>query len=489
MGIFQFYLKTYFTFYGSLAGLLYVLQRFGYKYLQRRKVKVKSNINKADDLFTKFASMILSVNEVIALENDALAYLEGIKGALSSRFNCPIRIMACGSIPERFAAPLVEDWISDISKEPYYNHALFSDQDFLIEPLRITASNSAQADTTEIVQSESFIEKGYVKLRVSRCMARKFNLKYGFLSTDTIKHSVKRCISKTPMTNFPGVHPYLLCKWLTLVDKKISVKSHGPAVKVHIKNEIAGWNIYMADFTFCIPCFKWPPESNWLFREKIWPDHGVVTTIEDLGFHFVPISQKNDTSKITWRYSFSLAERELSKHVNEKARISFLCLKIINAYHLKPICKKLSSYHLKTILFHTLEVTSANIWSEKNILDCLDYLLKELQEAFHKQRCMHFWISCINLFKDFKNHILSKLEINVKEIRKNPAHFLWTYSLVGIPSCVPFRKNEKELSCFCCGLRRTDCFWRIPVNKIRNGMLEEAAAEDNHVQVTIEEAH
>ena len=77
MGIFQFYLKTYFTFYGSLAGLLYVLQRFGYKYLQRRKVKVKSNINKADDLFTKFASMILSVNEVIALENDALAYLEG----------------------------------------------------------------------------------------------------------------------------------------------------------------------------------------------------------------------------------------------------------------------------------------------------------------------------------------------------------------------------------------------------------------------------
>ena len=60
---------------------------------------------------------------------------------------------------------------------------------------------------------------------------------------------------------------------------------------------------------------------------------------------------------LTWRYSFSLAERELSKEINEIARKCFLCLKIISADHLKPICKRLKSYHLKTILFRTLEVT------------------------------------------------------------------------------------------------------------------------------------
>ena len=101
---------------------------------------------------------------------------------------------------------------------------------------------------------------------------------------------------------------------------------------------------------------------------------------------------------------------------------------------------------------------------------------------------MHFWISDINLFKDFENGILRELEIKVKDIRKNPVPFLLTYSFVRLPACVPFTKNEKELSCFCCGFRRTDCIWRIQANEIRNGMSEEAAAEDNHVRVTIEEA-
>ena len=132
----------------------------------------------------------------------------------------------------------------------------------------------------------------------------------------------------------------------------------------------------MADFTFAIPCLEWPPESDWPLPNKMWPDHRVVTTIKDLGFHLVPLSQKNDKSKLTWRYSFSLAERELSKQVNEIARKCFLCVKIIGADHLKPICKKLSSYHLKTVLFRTLEVTSAEMWSEINILNCLDYLLQ-----------------------------------------------------------------------------------------------------------------
>ena len=464
---------------------LYFILEYAYRYLKHYKFKLKNNINEADDLFTNFASMIPSLDQANVLENKALTYLQGIKGALSSKFGCEIRIMACGSIPERFAVPLVQDWISDINKGPYYNHALFSDQDFLIEPCGITATYSAQSDTIEIVESESCIEEGYAKLRVSKGMST-FNVKDGFLSTDTIKHSVKRCISKEPMTNFPGVDCNLLCTWHTA--NQVNVKSHGPAVEVRIMNLMNEWNIYKADFTFCIPCLKWPSKSNWPSSEKIWPDHTVVTTIEGHGFHFVPISQKNDASKTTWRYSFSSAERELSKNVNEKARRTFICLKIIRNNHLKPICKSLSSYHLKTILFRTLEVTSANIWNEKNILDCLDYLLKKLQEAFHEGRSMHFWISGINLFKDFENGILRELEIKVKDIRKNPVPFLLTYSFVRLPACVPFTKNEKELSCFCCGFRRTDCIWRIQVNEIRNGMSEEAAAEDNHVRVTIEEA-
>ena len=68
---------------------------------------------------------------------------------------------------------------------------------------------------------------------------------------------------------------------------------HGPTINVHIKT-ITDKSIYFGDFTFAVPCFKWPPESDGPFRNKMWPNHRVVTTIMDLGFHFVPKKQKND---------------------------------------------------------------------------------------------------------------------------------------------------------------------------------------------------
>ena len=206
-------------------------------------------------------------------------------------------------------------------------------------------------------------------------------------------------LKKASLTQFPVV-----------VKSKVSrqVQVHGPAVTLRISTSET-FMIYLADFTFAIPCLQWPPESDWPSRNKKWPDHKVIATIKKRSFQFVPRNKKNDKLNVTWRYPFSLAERELSKHVNQNARICFLCLKIISKSHLKPVCKKLSSYQLKTILFHTLEVTSVETWSQKRILNCLKYLLEEVQYVFHQQRCKHFWISHVNLFQDLKHNELSKL--------------------------------------------------------------------------------
>ena len=131
---------------------------FGPRFLKQRKFLLKGGINKADDLITNIASVIPDIYEIIYQEHNALVYFGDIRGALSSRFSCPIRLMACGSIPKRFAAPLGIDWISGITRR-MIGHALLSDQDFLIEHSGITASYSAQSRTIEIVQSESFIEE------------------------------------------------------------------------------------------------------------------------------------------------------------------------------------------------------------------------------------------------------------------------------------------------------------------------------------------
>ena len=66
----------------------------------------------------------------------------------------------------------------------------------------------------------------------------------------------------------------------------LSSRIHGPAVNMHIRASNSQ-SLYLCDFIFAIPCLEWSPESDWPFRNKMWPYHGVVKTIKDLGFHFV----------------------------------------------------------------------------------------------------------------------------------------------------------------------------------------------------------
>ena len=418
-------------------------------FFMRRHWILRTNIKKPNDIFTNIMALIPSEDEVDLLEEKALVSLQDIKEAISSKFNCAINILLSGSMPERFGVPFVDDWIDDIgtlNKSP----GLLSDQDFLIEPSTIIASYSFKCSRLEIVQDISCKEEGFAMLKVSKSLARRCNLKEGFLSTEVIKDSLLKCLKKVSLTHFPGIvrrsRGLLESLFKSKVRRKVQV--HGPAVNLTISTLEGSNLIYLADFIFAIPCFQWPRESDWPSRNKKWPDHKVVATIKERGFHFIPRNKENDKSNFTWRYSFSKAERELSKHVNQKARICFLCLKIISVDHLKPIYKKLKSYHLKTILFHTLEVTSAETWTQESILNCLNYLLEEVQDAFHHQRCRHFWISHINLFQDLKHCKLSKLEKKVKTIRENPLPFVSSYFTKFKSSCLPcFTKQEL---CCCC---------------------------------------
>ena len=239
------------------------------------------NVNEANDIFTNILALLPGKDKVDLLEENASVYLQGIKEPLSSRFNCTISILASGSIPERFGVPFVKDWIDDIGTVNE-SLGLLSDQDFLIEPFTIIASYSFHCSTLEVVQDNSCYEEGFAKLKVSESLARRCNLKEGFLSTKVIKDSVLECLKKASLTQFPGV-----------VKSKVSrqVQVHGPAVTLRISTSET-FMIYLADFTFAIPCFQWPPESDWPSRNKKWPDHKVIATIKKRGFQFVPRNKK-----------------------------------------------------------------------------------------------------------------------------------------------------------------------------------------------------
>ena len=428
------------------------------------------------ELFRSFSIAIPTITQITILEDKSQIYLADIKRSLKERFNCAITIMLSGSLPERFGVPLVYDWVS-ITGKLEQNHALLTDQDFLIEPFGIIASYSDSLNTLEIVQNEPNMEKGFCMLKVSTCIARRFNIDEGPLSTKKIKTSVYKCLSGASVRDLPGVAEIVNIPWIDKIYTKTvrkHLKVHGPAIKLTLTS--SNRDIFLGDFTFAIRCFQWPPQSDWPRRKKEWPSPEAVATIKALGFHFVPKSQKNDKTKKTWRYSFSLAERELSKVINEIARWCFLCLKIINEGHLKPICRMLTSYHMKSIFLHTLENNSVEIWVQQNILGCLDLLLEKLEEVFHQQKCTHFWISSIDLFKDFSCQKLARLEERVKEIRKNPLAYVNTYSLGCVPYYVPCDK-DRQLHCLCFGLVRDNVQLSVDVRKNRESLLENGIEE------------
>ena len=148
-----------------------------------------------------------------------------------------------------------------------------------------------------------------------------------------------------------------------------------------------------------------------------------------LGCHLVPKPALSDNDKTSWRFSFSLAEVELSKLVPDTARKCFLALKIIFKDHFHPVVSKITSYHMKTIFFNTLENLPVGFWIENNIEECFRTLLAEFRDALLSINCPHHWFSYINLFQTGESRIKPKrlhlLAKKVQRILNDPAPFIF----------------------------------------------------------------
>ena len=138
----------------------------------------------------------------------------------------------------------------------------------------------------------------------------------------------------------------------------------------------------------------------------------------------IPKSQPKDKKKITWRFSFSYAEVQLSKLINPVAQKCFICLKVIGRYYLEPQCEKFRSYHLKSIFYYTLEKTQIELWTDHNIEKGFEVLLDELLQTLNEKHCPHFWISNINLYEGIERKSLKSLYKTSLKIRKNPAPYI-----------------------------------------------------------------
>ena len=290
-------------------------------------------------------------------------------------------------------------------------HALQTDLDVMFCSVEDRACFSSQGNilVTPIVnEMEGFT--GYATLS---------SLEPGYegccVSSKVIRDQAKRAVEQASVANLPGVPCF--CGKCELTPK-ITLDSKGPAMKINIVP------LFEADITLCIYCPEWPTISDWPSRQRYWPSLADAQRIMSLGCHLVAKPAPDGEDKTSWRFSFSVAEVELSKLVPETARKCFLAMKIILKDHLQPVVPEICSYHIKTVFLNTLEKFPVGFWAEENIEECFLTLLTELRESLLSMKCSHYWFSFLNLF-DIDRKELQILARKIERIIKDPAPFIF----------------------------------------------------------------
>jgi len=395
--------------------------------------------------------------QIQELRENASLYLNDIKTAFEKTMTTTtFKVIFSGSVIEGYGVPFIlYRSPKECCSKFYCNiNALYTDLDVMFCSVTDKACFSVYSQGNILVEPLVTETAGFTGF------ANLSSLTPGFegscVSSKPTRKQVKSAVENASVSNLPGAP---CCCGMIELTPKVKLDSVGPAVKINIDR------LLEADITFCIHCPEWPAISDWPSRPRYWPSFNDAQRILSLGCHLVAKPSPDDEAKTSWRFSFSVAEVELSKLVPETARKCFLALKIILKDHLQPVVPEIGSYHIKTIFLNTLEKIPVGFWVEDNIEECFLTLLTELRDALIFMKCPHHWFSLVNLF-DIEESDLQRLAKKVERILKDPAPFI--------------------LDDGCCCL--SPCCFRVPQYNFNRRSSQQFLADYDEVTITVDGA-
>lgn len=155
-----------------------------------------------------------------------------------------------------------------------------------------------------------------------------------------------------------------------------------------------------ADDVGALAFASWPSESiNWISKKGNikWPTKQMIKTISEHTCLLVPVGHVDSDRRMTeWRISYSFTERYLMFSMNIIQLQCYVALKIIRKTYLG---KKITSYHLKNLLFYTVSRTKGTDWTQNSLFGFILLCLKTLSFWVHVGYCPNFIDSKVNLFR------------------------------------------------------------------------------------------
>lgn len=153
----------------------------------------------------------------------------------------------------------------------------------------------------------------------------------------------------------------------------------------------------------CIHSPVWPLAAReWAFRVRryIWPTVELKKFILQHGCHVVPIGNSQSPNRhIEWRWSFSLAEKLLVRTFNIAQLQCYFLMKMLVTYVINPmVLEGMTSYHVKTIMFHMVESTHPAEWTREKLASCFVGCLQKMLQCLEDGSLSHYFIPSHNLF-------------------------------------------------------------------------------------------
>ncbi|XP_061187128.1 uncharacterized protein LOC133195293 [Saccostrea echinata] len=184
-------------------------------------------------------------------------------------------------------------------------------------------------------------------------------------------------------------------------------ETHGPCVR-----RVAQHGTEQDD-AHCLSCPHWPSDAmEWYHRRRQngWPELHLLRDIYNKGCHVVPIGRKFIDRNglwcfdpMTWRFSFSVAEKRLVYTFNDTQFLVYGIFKLLVKEAFRETRNVLCSYFMKTLLFWCIEETPKECWRQERLVSCIEICFKRLI----------LWVSngyCPNYFVRENNMFLGKLD-------------------------------------------------------------------------------
>ena len=210
---------------------------------------------------------------------------------------------------------------------------------------------------------------------------------------------------------------------------------HGPALTRNATKKRLS-----VDFVHAVECQRISRFINtWLNRKRKfnWPADYILQTCVDLGCLFVPVGHPKcvDTEQEKqWRISFSHQEKLLVSQFSPVQYKCFIVLKIIKKELIsESVPDSLSSYHVKTCMFHAIENTPCTLWKPENLLSCISLCLRKLLEWIQAGYCPNYFIPEENMFdRPVHNIVRKRLRQVLQRLVSADCKFLYSIQCDGL---------------------------------------------------------